>query len=164
MKWKQLLLQHLVKLAHGQRHPQLIVVHLRRNDLPQTSTVYLCDAIVEELYPISPLFPGSGIAWVDLLPQQVWGGAIKPKPIEVSGHKDNRFIQKVMQQNGWSMLGQQGICFGLPHLFRDDEAHLSQEGCNIYLSNLSLRVKHILWDEPGEPRTQMGMGLGTDRT
>lgn len=49
MKWKQLL-PHLIESAGCLRHPQLLMVHLAENDLPQTSTAELSDAIIEAVH------------------------------------------------------------------------------------------------------------------
>lgn len=49
----------------------------------------------------------------------------------------HRILHRVMQLKKGSVIGQPGIRFGLPHLFRGDGVPLSPGGCNVYLANLA---------------------------
>lgn len=88
-------------------------MYLSENDLSHTLAVKFPYAIVEDLCLVSEFFQGSKIVWVDLLPWRIWCGALKPKTVDFPGVRlIGLSVHKIIQRNGWSVIGQPDIGLG----------------------------------------------------
>lgn len=136
-------------MLRGRRPADMLVLHLGENDVPMICAAKLTDLIVVDLHCLSQILPASQLAWVDLLPRRVWHGTVNSKVVDMARRKNNRMLHNVMQMNAGRVIGQSGICFGLPHLFRVDGVHLSPEGCDMYLTNTAMGIEAVFNDVDG---------------
>ncbi|XP_053167273.1 uncharacterized protein LOC128351611 [Hemicordylus capensis] len=135
MLWSQLLpaiRDHLAKYPE----PDIIVIHLGENDLGRRTGLSIIQQASSDLAILQGWIPGVRILWVNWLQCRVWRGVQNVLGIEKARRKSSAAIGKLARAAGGEVLRQPGLSARFPELFRPDGVHLSEVGCDLYLSNI----------------------------
>ncbi|XP_053145296.1 uncharacterized protein LOC128342232 isoform X1 [Hemicordylus capensis] len=141
--WGQLLpaiQDHLAKFPE----PDIIVIHLGENDLGRRTGLSLVQQASSDLAILQGWIPGIRILWVNWLQRRVWQGVQNVLGIEKARCKSSTAIGKLVRAAGGEVLRQPGLSARFPELFHPDGVHLSEVGCDLYLSNIRKRLAEFV--------------------
>ncbi|XP_078241896.1 uncharacterized protein LOC144586845 [Pogona vitticeps] len=123
--------------AFGRSPPDILVVHLGGNDLPQVSGKALILDIVRDLDRLHALYPRIRIVWSTIIPRLNWRGAINVDRVNNARRLVNKEVCRSVCNRGFgSVIGHRRILTSKLEYFRKDGVHLSEAGLDIFLDDL----------------------------
>lgn len=127
--------------------PQVLMIHLGGNDLGLVKGKALVLQVTDDLHLISQRWPGVVIVWSAMIPRRAWGGASNVCAMDRARRGANREIRRVLQEGLGLYVPHPKIRMRYAkslHLYRDDGVHLSEEGTDIFLSDLQQGLRAAL--------------------
>ncbi|XP_053160914.1 uncharacterized protein LOC128349058 [Hemicordylus capensis] len=154
MQWGQLLptvRSHLDSFPA----PQVVILHLRENDLGQRTGLSIIRQAASDSEVLRNWIPGVCILWVNWLQRRVWRGVSSGLRVEKARRKASVAIGHMVRAAGGEVILQPGIAAHLPQLYRPDGVHLSKVGCDLYLGNIRRGLAEFL-EVYGAGRSSVG--------
>lgn len=121
---------------------QVIMIHLKENDLCQRMSLSLRLQIHRDLQFLFCWLPGITILWSDMLPRRVWHGTVNPAAVDWARYKTSAYLRHLKGSTGGGISHPQ-IGFDDPSLYRGDGIHLSLAGTDIFLFNLQQALRSL---------------------
>ncbi|XP_034965332.2 uncharacterized protein LOC118082278 isoform X2 [Zootoca vivipara] len=143
MRWSEFLPTVKIRAAtHGP--PDILVVQLGENDLAYRNGQDLKWTILADFDGLLATFPNLTIFWSSLLERRVWRDCFSPAAI----NKARKFLdiavaRKVLALNG-HYIPHPAITFSDVSLYRADGVHLSDDGNDIWLSDILGAIRNWL--------------------
>ncbi|XP_078236604.1 uncharacterized protein LOC144584403 [Pogona vitticeps] len=123
--------------AFGGSPPDILVVHLGGNDLPQVPGKALILDILRDLDRLHALYPRMRIVWSTIIPRLKWRGAINVDRVNNARRLVNKEVCRSVCKRGLgSVIGHHRILTSKLEYFREDGVHLSEAGLDIFLDDL----------------------------
>uniref|UniRef100_A0ABM5GIN4 Uncharacterized protein isoform X2 n=1 Tax=Pogona vitticeps TaxID=103695 RepID=A0ABM5GIN4_9SAUR len=137
----------------GNTPPDILVVHLGGNDLPQLPGKALILDILRDLGRLHALYPAMRICWSSIIPRLIWRGARDMVKVHKACRRVNKEICRGVSNRGLgSVIHHHRLQISNSEYFRDDGVHLSEAGLDIFLEDL----RGGLLAELGVPGGYMG--------
>ncbi|XP_060129287.1 uncharacterized protein LOC132591968 [Zootoca vivipara] len=124
--------------------PSALVIQLGENDIPAVDPLSLRLAILRDLLEIRTWFPDTVVFWSQMLQRMQWRGDIPPLAGERARKRVNSAASKRVYEIGGSLIRHPEINVRAPLLYRDDGVHLSPDGYDIWLRDVSEGLKSWL--------------------
>ncbi|XP_060127315.1 uncharacterized protein LOC132591986 [Zootoca vivipara] len=124
--------------------PSALVIQLGENDIPAVDPLSLRLAILRDLLEIRTWFPDTVVFWSQMLQRMQWRGDIPPLAGERARKRVNSAASKRVYEIGGSLIRHPVINVRAPLLYRDDGVHLSPDGYDIWLRDVSEGLKSWL--------------------
>ncbi|KAJ7320497.1 hypothetical protein JRQ81_020008, partial [Phrynocephalus forsythii] len=125
------------------RPPDVMLVHLGGNDITSQMGKSLAQDIVWDLERWKVAFPETILVWSTIVPRQQWRACCDPQIINRSRRGVNRDVCKAMVQRLGIVVGHPRICAARAELYRGDGVHLSDQGMELFLSDLKRGLQQV---------------------
>ncbi|XP_072854614.2 uncharacterized protein LOC140706831 [Pogona vitticeps] len=123
--------------AFGCSPPDILVIHLGGNDLPQVPGKALILDILRDLERLHALYPRMRIVWSTIIPRLHWRGAKNMDRVNNARRLVNKEVCRGVSKSGLgSVIGHRRILTSNLGYFREDGVHLSEAGLDILLDDL----------------------------
>uniref|UniRef100_A0ABM5GQZ0 SGNH hydrolase-type esterase domain-containing protein n=1 Tax=Pogona vitticeps TaxID=103695 RepID=A0ABM5GQZ0_9SAUR len=117
--------------------PDILLIHLGGNDLPQVPGKALILDILRDLARLHASYPLMRICWSTIVPRRVWRGALNVDRINYARRLVNREVCRGICTGGLgAVIGHHSIRPANLECFRNDGVHLSVTGLDKFLDDL----------------------------
>ncbi|XP_070590269.1 zinc finger protein 318-like isoform X3 [Erythrolamprus reginae] len=127
--------------------PTWLVIHLGGDDIGQMTGMDLFFEAMDDLQLIKERWPDTQLVWSDLIRRKVWRNVENPVLIDKARRRVNKMVGKVVLELGGQIIQHPDIHITKEGLYRDDGVRLTDEGNNIFLSDLQRCLQQLV--QPG---------------
>lgn len=123
--------------SFGNTPPDILVVHLGGNDLPQLPGKALILDILRDLCRLHDLYPAMRIVWSTIIPRLNWRGACNIDKVNKARRQVNKEICQGVSKCGLgSVVNHHRIKISNLEYFRVYGVHLSEAGLDVFLDDI----------------------------
>ncbi|XP_070590271.1 zinc finger protein 318-like isoform X5 [Erythrolamprus reginae] len=127
--------------------PRWLVIHLGGNDLGPMTGLELWHQARDDLQLIKERWPDTQLVWSDIIQRKAWGSVVYSAGLDRSRKRVNKEIEKAVLKLGGQVIHHPNICISKQGLYKDDGVCLTDEGNNIFLSDLQRCLQQLV--QPG---------------
>ena len=161
LRWRNVK-EHLVYLSAMWPSPQILVLHAGANDLGKLGTWELICEIKRDLHTISLMFPGSVLAFSEMVPRMLWSPQSGLFYLDRIRRRLNRTIHSFLVSSGGVSFRHSELEGFMPGLFRKDNVHLSPIGIDIFNMGLQNLIEAATVVGGPQPEVALPASAGGD--
>lgn len=142
MQWPGLL--PLLFCDHDGPQPQVLLIHLGRNDLGFVRGKALIMQVIEDFKVSRSRWPDVWVIWSTIVPRMSRRNAIEPRIMKNAKKNANREIGRAKCGGLGQFLPHPELCIDTPELYLSEGVHLSELGLDIFLRDLQQGLQESL--------------------
>ncbi|XP_060134612.1 uncharacterized protein LOC132592634 [Zootoca vivipara] len=143
MRWEELM--PVVKAKAGSfGPPDILIIQLGENDLAFRKSLDFLLNIKKDFDELAALFPMIALFWSSLLKRRVWHGSHSPVAIDKSRKLLNCVVARKLPFMNGHVIEHPDNRFSEVALFHDNGVHLSDQGNDVWLADITQSIRDWL--------------------